>query len=663
MQKLSGLVLDVRDDFDGSVLREIFPSADALPELVKSAAAVTPELDVRLPDNLFALVLVDGDVSLRKFACIDAGNTALSVEYFLKTGHKLPLEAQKTAAANLVQACAWYDIEPPSALEKIALGLGTALNVAMTAPGTVKKTRMNLAATPPGMGVITPNQREQMLKGGEAAGTNLMPNSQPTLTGVAPKTVIRKVAATMSPHKAVRHFPDALEHAAGRSLDLSGIHRDPARSTVKTFRQGAAETVGHKKDTAAWTKEHPFAAKMPSTIGLGGLVGIGGALLGGAIKPGMGHLVGGGIGAGLGGLLGYAAGPTPEGTAAAAAQAAMAHGALTDVAIRSAVMDRAAAKRREDQEEMQEKLDDMHDMLRQQRRDNDHYDRWGKYGSAGFVGDRGIDAGAAKLPDDNMGKATGAKQPPRLPQASALKPHVNVAGKEAPGQLILKKAEFWAMPSLERYPLDDYGQVKAASEYFDEWHGQMSPEHRREYSVNMVKRAKALRIPVGPVAERYASAGYAPDHDVQAAIDGRKLAMVDDVLINLLDKLADARPHLSPDQFAVTLAEFDKVAGIDHLYDQHVVDPYYSTFGEKRASDSIAVGNDIMYVKDLKRFAKVGFNTMKTRFGDDMANEFVKDPVGIFNSLPTDQKKVIMRIASDNSATDGENLGGVVSGS
>jgi len=475
MQKLSGLVLDVRDDYDGSVLRGIFPTEDSLPELVKSAATVTPELDARLPDDLFALVLVDGDVSLRKFACIDAGNTALSVEYFLKTGHKLPLEAQKVAAANLVEACGWYGIESPEPLEKIALGLGTMLNLGLSAPGAVTKAKQNLAVTPPGADVVT-NEQRAMMKGGEATGTNLMPNSRPTDLGVAPKTVIKKVAA------------------------------------------------------------------------------------------------------------------------------------------------------------------------------------------GGFAGDRGISAGADVDPDDNEDKSISAEQPQRLPQSGALRPHVNVAGKEAPGQLTLKKAELWAMPSLERYPLDDYGQVKAASQYFDEWHGHMTPEHRREYSVNMVKRAKVLRIPVSPVAEKYASAGYAPDHDVQAALDGRKLAMVDDVLIDTLDKLAVARPHMSPDDFAVTLGEFDKLAGIDHLYDQHVVDPYYSTFGEKRASDSIAVGNDIMYVKDLKRFAKVGFNTMKMRFGDDMANEFVKDPVGIFNSMPTDQKKIIMRIASDNSATDGENLGGATSG-
>jgi len=44
----------------------------------------------------------------------------LSVEYFLKTAHRLPVEAQKVAAQNLVAACGWYDIEAPEELQKIA---------------------------------------------------------------------------------------------------------------------------------------------------------------------------------------------------------------------------------------------------------------------------------------------------------------------------------------------------------------------------------------------------------------------------------------------------------------------------------------------------------------------------------------------------------------
>lgn len=139
MEKLSGLVLDVYDDVGGEVIRGIFPTAASLPDMVKKAHRLTPAERDQLPDDLFALVLVDGDTILRKLACVDAGNTALSVEYFLKTAHKLPASAQKQTAENLVKACSWYGIESPAALQKIALGLNTMLTVA-SLPSVVKGT-------------------------------------------------------------------------------------------------------------------------------------------------------------------------------------------------------------------------------------------------------------------------------------------------------------------------------------------------------------------------------------------------------------------------------------------------------------------------------------------------------------------------------------------
>jgi hypothetical protein len=63
---------------------------------------------------------VDRDVKLRKFACIDPGNTLLSITYFEKNAHKLPREAQKTAAENLLKAASWYDIETTDTLKKTA---------------------------------------------------------------------------------------------------------------------------------------------------------------------------------------------------------------------------------------------------------------------------------------------------------------------------------------------------------------------------------------------------------------------------------------------------------------------------------------------------------------------------------------------------------------
>jgi len=139
MEKLSGLILDHYDDTQGNVLTGLFPSEDSIPEIIKQAHYLAPEERSELASDVFALELLDGPVTLRKYACVDPGNTALSVEYFLKLGHKLPEEAQKVAATNLVTACGWYDIDPPKELQKVALGLST-LGLLAAAPSTIKNT-------------------------------------------------------------------------------------------------------------------------------------------------------------------------------------------------------------------------------------------------------------------------------------------------------------------------------------------------------------------------------------------------------------------------------------------------------------------------------------------------------------------------------------------
>lgn len=108
MNKLSGLILDVYDDVRGELFREIFPTKAEVPELVKSAYLLTEEERRALPDDVFALVLRDGDVTLRKFACIDSGNVALSMLYFEKTAQRLPYDAKMRAAENILIADGWY---------------------------------------------------------------------------------------------------------------------------------------------------------------------------------------------------------------------------------------------------------------------------------------------------------------------------------------------------------------------------------------------------------------------------------------------------------------------------------------------------------------------------------------------------------------------------
>jgi hypothetical protein len=159
MEKMSGLVLDVYDDPEGNVLKSVFPAYEDVPGIIKEAHALTQEEQAKLPDDVFALILVDGETSLRKYACVDGGNTAMAVEYFMINRHKLPAEAQKVAAANLCKACGWFDIDPPEELEKIAIGPLGLLTGALVLPGAAKETKKNLAvARAAGGQVITPQQ-------------------------------------------------------------------------------------------------------------------------------------------------------------------------------------------------------------------------------------------------------------------------------------------------------------------------------------------------------------------------------------------------------------------------------------------------------------------------------------------------------------------------
>lgn len=101
--------LDFYDDH-GTLLKSAVPDATALPDFVKTASQVGQEGHA----NLFALVMIDEDGGmLRKYATADAGNTWLSVLYFGLTHQNLPPEAEKIAAANLLQACEAYEIDPP----------------------------------------------------------------------------------------------------------------------------------------------------------------------------------------------------------------------------------------------------------------------------------------------------------------------------------------------------------------------------------------------------------------------------------------------------------------------------------------------------------------------------------------------------------------------
>lgn len=499
--RLSGLVLDVYDDALGETVKTAFESPQDIPELIKDAHALSFEERGALPDDVFALVLTQNGETLRKYACTDAGNTALSVLYFREHGHKLPEEAQKIAEANLRTACGWYGLE----LESIK----------------------------------TAGVMRSLWNGAKSVGSNAR---------------------------------GAVGAGVGLAKGIAGAAVAPITSTV-----GAARTI---------------ASPIKSLVN------------------------------------------SPISTVMGAVQT---HGALKN----------------------------MGDEMKQ---------NWQNYGPKVVLAEvngttdmplsakKGdpvpksltvVSKVAAAVPPAASAATPTKEQPGKNPQAKHLTPHVDISVQTPPKVLTEKKAERYALPG--RYPLDSYDQVKTAGAYFEQFGRRMQPEERHQYCTNLVKRASELSIPMSEIVRKYGSEKYASSEEISAYLDIRRGVLTEDLHKTMLDKLAEARPFLQPELFCLTLSEFDKVAGIDHLYEGYVPDPYYSTFGaEKTAAEdeaeySDAIGGNLFVTgRELGAFAQTGFMKVKGLFGEDFAVEFKKDPIGVYKSLPLDQKKMMIRMATEN---------------
>jgi hypothetical protein len=488
--KTSGLVLDIFDDSEGEVLRSIYPALSDIPETVKTAHVLTTEERSTLPDDVFALVLLNEGEKFRKYACIDQGNTTLSIEFFLKTASKLPSEAQKVAAENLLTACSWYGIQPPEQLQKLAAGLGTLINalpaisVASQVPGQIHQNLEENKILGGGGRIVTPDEREMVRQMGKQAAASLG-GQDPTST----------------------------------PAQVTGASPTPSKTTI--------------------------------------------------LKS---------------------AGDDPDGEKAAA---------------------------------------EMHHLI---------------------VGEHAHHGGEESVPPDDNIQSVKGEIFKSEPQGKMFRPHVDVSNKEPTRMLKEKKAERYALPSKNRYPLDSYSHVELASQYFDKYASAFTPDERREYCLNLVPRADELGIKVADEARQYAAVEWGTDEKTAFGYTMRRQACGDIAdFADTLDLLYEKKAEIDPELFAATLAEFDKLAGLDHEYDRSIPDPYASVFGVKIAEEwSESIGNDYVTEQDLRRLAKIGMRALKSTFDEEFAHEFRKDPVAIFKSLPLDQKRIVMRMANDN---------------
>lgn len=119
MEKLATAVIDFRDDVGGQVFRDLFPTYESIPEIVKTASMEEPR------EHEYALVMLNDGYKFKKFAMHDAGNTALSIIYLLRNSDQLPEEAVKVASEELINAAGRYKLPIPEELRELADDLHT----------------------------------------------------------------------------------------------------------------------------------------------------------------------------------------------------------------------------------------------------------------------------------------------------------------------------------------------------------------------------------------------------------------------------------------------------------------------------------------------------------------------------------------------------------
>ena len=117
------VVLDIYDDPTALILaRRIAESGIPLQEKLASSTLLSDGDLAALPDRLFALVgRTSEGTLLRKYAMHDEPHVLTSIAYFLECGAKLPEAVYTKVAGNLLNSCAWYDIDPPEQLVRAAL--------------------------------------------------------------------------------------------------------------------------------------------------------------------------------------------------------------------------------------------------------------------------------------------------------------------------------------------------------------------------------------------------------------------------------------------------------------------------------------------------------------------------------------------------------------
>lgn len=649
----TGSIVDFYDDPYGTVLKTKL-AHEQLPDYVRNAQYQDQAKLESLSDDSFALVMVDQGHKLRKFACVDKGNTALSVIYFMENKDKLPEEAQKVAAANLVSYCEAFGIEPPFQLTKIAglkrlqrvyraasraadkEGLGTELS--KTLRGANEKFERRMGRYGKKVGDRTGDQYRRTIGVPADSASADAVDTFYRAKGTGPAKTGSVKEAMVGPILDIGNLgiPSAIGYALGRGEGMemarSKVPMDPQSLAAALllpgalgYRYGKASGYrdardaksSHKKKKADATGSDIMplqSARNKDEMETDAPISTQKISCGGSTKMN---------GADI-----------DDGEDASIKSASVNKQALSARLITHA----ASGKPEERVMRMAGKLINKGSTLTAAATD--------PRAAARGLSDTFKNLGHSRL-------TAGTELMNNIKVSSANPLYVDVTGKSAPLKLVKHASQRYCLvkEGQGKFPIDSYGDVVTANQWFEDNGKTLHPEDRREYCTKLAARADELGVMITDKIRKYAGVGYAAKEDVKIAVATRMQYWAEgDKERGILNGLMDKYASVQPEVFCEALRQFDENTGISHFWDGDVVDPWFSTYGfEKTASWEWSQGADHLTEEDLLHGVSEGdkIHQIKQRFGGEMAKGLAESPKEVFDSLPLDTKRIISRLFSD----------------
>jgi len=216
----------------------------------------------------------------------------------------------------------------------------------------------------------------------------------------------------------------------------------------------------------------------------------------------------------------------------------------------------------------------------------------------------------------------------------------------------------------EKYPIETEEQLVKAAEYFEKNMSRFHPSDRVKIACNLDSQSAKLGVNLNHgwitnYTRMEKSAALSPGFKNSMKLRKEacvrynvKLPNIDGVENTpnptaIIDEIIKTSENYSTQELLSTIVEFDKRAGLEYLYDNQIMDPYITVFGDTNNPefDSVKLAGDatqydlVRASRDHEKLAEV-----KSKLGEEFASEFQNNPITSIGKLNSPEKTVLSEI-------------------